>query len=376
MDKLEARVKQLNKAAMEYVRARQYEAACKQLTKANRLLQTGQLPKSLFVMTQNNMGCLAKRLREYTQALHHFTQALHADSPDSPSSGSTCLNLCVVHSLLGDHAEAARFAVKAIGVFRKTPGPSLARAYYNAGVQYKFLNDPAVAQEFLAHALILASKHTEKRFACKVQDELQTLKPRSKAKFLVLPLTRHSSNTPARRLTSKGEIVTPVAPRQPLNGSDQHRQGWQLTRSRSEKLQPSRTNYSSAPRLRPLVHPPVAKQLLRIERRLSCLKGKIKLVEDQCFDSEQSLHTQAAVSIQRVYRGYCVRRKPGVVLIQRVLRRFLAQCICQRREQAAVTIQSSLRMAYVRRIYSDVRTAVVVLQRFYRALKLNKSVKS
>ena len=139
-----------NRRAMEYLRNEDYNNALLYLTKAEEILNYGDVINlnKLYGITLNNFGCFYKRTGNPTLSLNFLRKALEIEtSPpiDTNNLAGTHLNICAIYSQIDDHDKALAHALKALNLlkskYQEDPEvlTTLLVAHHNAGVEYEFL---------------------------------------------------------------------------------------------------------------------------------------------------------------------------------------------------------------------------------------------
>lgn len=163
----EATILQLNKIAVDHLKNHDIETAHQCLRKAEKMMYSrgNENYTKLMGITYNNLGCLYKRLRKPDTALRYFNKALEAEI-ESPSDllnyAGTHLNICAIRSQVGEHEKALSHAMKALSILSlnikedQNLITSLIIGYHNAAVEYVHLSQTIEATKCYKKGYYLA----------------------------------------------------------------------------------------------------------------------------------------------------------------------------------------------------------------------------
>ena len=152
---------------MESLHNNDFASADSLLHKSLQILKLSKPSEALFklkTVTLNNLGCLYKRLEDYSKALHYLTLALEISkniSSDVSNKAGTHLNISAIKSALNQHEQALHHALLGIKILqqgKKEFFGSLAVAYHAAGIEYQFLNMPLKAMNYFDRGYELSSQ--------------------------------------------------------------------------------------------------------------------------------------------------------------------------------------------------------------------------
>lgn len=162
-----------NRVAMEHLRQGNITTTFQLLKKAQDILEQPiehENKSKLKAITFNNLGCFYKKTGKVGLALKFLQKALdlNISSPaEKTNLAGTHLNICAIHSTIGNHEIAIQHALKAIqflkdaeeSEFAPSIGATMAIAYHNAGVEYEFLKELARAEDMYKLGLERAEKN-------------------------------------------------------------------------------------------------------------------------------------------------------------------------------------------------------------------------
>jgi tetratricopeptide (TPR) repeat protein len=158
-----------NKLAMEQLQQDKFELSMSYLKQALMGIKsiTEEIQKSkLMAITFNNLGCLFKRTKNYSEALKYLFKAIDLENK-LPNEAATIagahLNICSILSQQKDHVKAIRHGLRSIFLLKSIQKdqpkhiPTLVIAYHNVSTEYQLLNQPEDAEDCLKVATRLSS---------------------------------------------------------------------------------------------------------------------------------------------------------------------------------------------------------------------------
>ena len=160
-----------NKLAMEQLQVENFEQSMSYLKQALigiKSIAEEKIKGKLMAITFNNLGCLFKRTRNYSEALKYLYKAIDLET-QLPNEAATIagahLNICSILSQQRDHAKAIRHGLRSIfllkSVYKEQPKhiPTLVIAYHNASSEYQLLGQLDDAEDCLRLAMRLSNEH-------------------------------------------------------------------------------------------------------------------------------------------------------------------------------------------------------------------------
>jgi tetratricopeptide (TPR) repeat protein len=261
-------------------------------TESSGFIADPNLRMKLLAATYNNFGCLYRKRGKLKIALKYLRRALEIEESQQngkkTGQAATYLNICVILSQLGKHERALVYATGALvqiqneelSVESKKNKNLLAVTHHNIAVEHEFLQNYETAVENYR----LASEASEKDFGANhpLTISIKTSKGKAEAK-----------------LKAKSLPNTPVLAKPSSASAQRKPQVPKLQKVHSQNDHQSSSRSKPKPQIVP--QPPVNSQ--RSAQKVPAPARKYtpnKLV----IPAEQ-----AAVRIQKVFKGYIVRKK-------------------------------------------------------------------
>lgn len=160
-----------NKLAMEQLQAENFEHSMSYLKQALmgiKSITEEMIKGKLMAITFNNLGCLFKRTKNYSEALKYLYKAIDLETK-LPNEAATIagahLNICSILSQQRDHVKAIRHGLRSIfllkSIHKEQPKhiPTLVIAYHNVSSEYQLLGQLEDAEDCLRLATRLGTEH-------------------------------------------------------------------------------------------------------------------------------------------------------------------------------------------------------------------------
>lgn len=378
-DQLQSAILSCNKVAMAHFRLRRLRPSQHLLHRAFALLPLithEPLREKLRVMTLNNLGCLYS-LAKPEVAVRHLEEALDLElrAEERVQAAGTCLNLSAIRAQLGQHEEALRQACMALELLtaqgKKTAGGdvALAVAFHNVGVEYEVLSKPGEAAKAYKQGLREAKNRLGKQHevTSALKKSLAVLQKSSNFSSSIRP------STPSFPLLPKSpQLPSPAKPFFRLT-KEQSLSPVSFTWRTRPKLHSSKVKAKLGRRVSDgrTTLPPTERHLSLktrdIERKVSQVIEELELLKHKArTDCRLNSMPIVSHSERHAEKQMLRRRRKQSVVLQALLRGYLARRQHTLYLKSALTIQRWTRSSQVRHLYLNIRSAIICIQRAWR----------
>jgi len=397
----------LNKKSMSDLYDNRFTEALNSLKKAQELIKLA--PKEVDVshlkaITLNNYGCLYKRIKKPHIALQYLKRAIKLEEQglvDSCHLAGSHLNLCAIYSELGNHEEALQEGCKALQLIKSSqddsPGltTTLIIAFYNTAVEYEFLmkyeeayecykaaRDAALMTLGKHHHLTITMGNSLKETAKKFENSKKI--QRNHKNILELPKVRKSAKEGATYSRVKTKIE-PKRKTQQQQSRFSNNLSFDLKNSRFLTGSRMRPMHSSLDPNNRISMPP------QEPTRLGTALANHRFINNSNFSfGKKNYYPTQSKPKQKKFKKLSIQKdkdtKEVVIPSPTALESYdftpshlsdevdtsalfkpqLSSSEFRKMEQAAIKIQSYVRMKQCKVIYDEIRSAVTFIQAQFR----------